>query len=398
MGETQFTQKEEMGGTHQELDIESKVSSWEDRFRYGVADSWDSESMGMVRVRYFKARFRWKEKTWVISLFVVLSLVAFIATMFVNDCPTNSHGDCILKSLHRFSFQPLDENPLLGPSSSTLRDIGALQGTKMWKQHEQWRLVTCIWLHAGVFHLVVNLSSIIFIGIRLEKEFGPLRIAIIYTLSACFGSLVSALFVQNCPAVGASAPTFGLLGAMLSGLIRNWSIYADKFPAFMALSFITTINLFLGLLPHVDNFANIGGFLSGILLGFMLFTDPQVRQFDGKMAPYDHHMKSSIKFEHKLDKPALRIVSLVIFLLGLIGALLSGVYGINANQYCSWCRYLNCVPIKKWSCNEKDSACEAYVSNGEVTLTCDVDGKFRTYPFAHMSKARMRDLCNHLCS
>lgn len=39
-------------------------------------------------------------------------------------------------------------------------------------RHQAWRLVTCIWLHAGVVHLVVNMLSLVFIGIRLEQQFG----------------------------------------------------------------------------------------------------------------------------------------------------------------------------------------------------------------------------------
>ncbi|KAK1287133.1 hypothetical protein QJS10_CPB19g00165 [Acorus calamus] len=54
-----------------------------------------------------------------VSLFVVLSVVAFFATIFVNDCPSDPPGDCFFASLGRLSFQPLSENPLIGPSSST---------------------------------------------------------------------------------------------------------------------------------------------------------------------------------------------------------------------------------------------------------------------------------------
>ena len=66
-----------------------------------------------------KSGTRKREDSWVISLFVVLHIVAFAATMFVNDCWQNSHRDCAIKVLGRLSFQPLWENPLLGPSSST---------------------------------------------------------------------------------------------------------------------------------------------------------------------------------------------------------------------------------------------------------------------------------------
>lgn len=61
---------------------------------------------------------RRRADTWVVSVFVIIHVGVFIATMLVNDCWTNSHGDCALQALGRFSFQPLSENPLLGPSQS----------------------------------------------------------------------------------------------------------------------------------------------------------------------------------------------------------------------------------------------------------------------------------------
>lgn len=38
---------------------------------------------------------------------------------------------------------------------------------------------------------------------------------------------------------------------------------------------IAAINLALGILPHVDNFAHIGGFATGFLLGFVLLIQPR---------------------------------------------------------------------------------------------------------------------------
>lgn len=50
--------------------------------------------------------------------------------------------------------------------------MGALETGKVAKDHEWWRLITCIWLHAGVIHILANMLSLLMIGIRLEKEFG----------------------------------------------------------------------------------------------------------------------------------------------------------------------------------------------------------------------------------
>ncbi|KAL5058906.1 hypothetical protein RYX36_030510, partial [Vicia faba] len=75
--------------------------------------------------------------------------------------------------------------------------------------------------------------------------------------------------------VGASGALFGLLGGMLSELITNWSMYDNKSAAFFTLVIIIVIHLAIGILPHVDNFAHIGGFLTGFLLGFVFLIHPQ---------------------------------------------------------------------------------------------------------------------------
>jgi membrane associated rhomboid family serine protease len=51
---------------------------------------------------------------------------------------------------------------------------------------------------------------------------------LLYVISGFGGSLLSALFIQSNISVGASGALFGLLGGMLSELITNWTIYANK--------------------------------------------------------------------------------------------------------------------------------------------------------------------------
>ncbi|KAG0474939.1 hypothetical protein HPP92_014625 [Vanilla planifolia] len=104
---------------------------------------------------------------------------------------------------------------------------------------------------------------------------GQVRIGVIYLLSGFGGSILSSLFIRNNISVGASGALFGLLGAMLSELITNWTIYSNKAAALFTLLIVIVINLAVGILPHVDNFAHIGGFLTGFLLGFMMLPRPQ---------------------------------------------------------------------------------------------------------------------------
>lgn len=50
--------------------------------------------------------------------------------------------------------------------------MGALDVRKVVHEHQGWRLISCIWLHAGVIHVLANMLSLLLIGIRLEQEFG----------------------------------------------------------------------------------------------------------------------------------------------------------------------------------------------------------------------------------
>lgn len=178
------------------------------------------------------------------------------------------------------------------------------------------------------------------------------RVGVIYLLSGIGGSIMSSLFIQNNISVGASGALFGLLGAMLSELLTNWSIYANKvalFPchwsyywtfwglfslafweipissfgnerliflwqaaALFTLVIIIAINLAVGILPHVDNFAHIGGFLSGLLLGFVFLVRPQFGWLEGRHLPAGSRLKS----KYTVYQYVLWIVAAILFITG----------------------------------------------------------------------------------
>ncbi|KAL6493782.1 hypothetical protein OROGR_031691 [Orobanche gracilis] len=336
-----------------------------------------------IPFHFFRRLSQRKESTWIISVFVILHLIAFCATMIVNDCWRNSHAQCVFRQLGRFSFQPLSENPLLGPSAYGLDAMGALRLRYLTSDHQLWRAFTSPCLHAGVFHLIISLSSVIFVGVHLEQEFGPcispaqfrifsvfikdgvitkdalIRIGVIYIVSALTGGLLAALFLQDRPSVSASGALFGLLGATFSGFFQNWKVYSEKTAAIVVLLIILMLNAILGLTPLVNNFSNIGGFISGLLVGFMLLFKPNAgKVYQNKEGIFDYDVKNSTKLKQMLDKPVSRIVCLVILSLLLVGGGLALVRGVNVNKYCDWCKYIDCVPFKWWSCSDKTIRCE----------------------------------------
>ncbi|XP_057977505.1 RHOMBOID-like protein 2 [Malania oleifera] len=321
----------------------------EDLERGGTKSSGINYPRGNYSSSYYVETTERQWSSWLIPMFVVANVAVFIVAMYVNNCPKNNlgfDGSCVAKFLGRLSFQPLKENPLFGPSSSTLEKLGALEWNKVVHGHQGWRLLTCIWLHAGVIHLLANMLSLVFIGIRLEQQFGFVRVGLVYLLSGFGGSILSSLFIQRNISVGASGALFGLLGAMLSELLTNWTIYTNKVAALITLVVIIVINLAVGILPHVDNFAHIGGFMAGFLLGFVLLLRPQFGWRERGHLPADTRVKS----KHKAYQYVFWVVALVLLIAGFTLGLVMLFRGDNGNDHCSWCHYLSCVPTSRWNC------------------------------------------------
>lgn len=326
-----------------------------------------------------------------IPFFVVVNVVMFFITMYINNCPHNTASNqCVAKFLRRLSFQPLSENPLLGPSTDTLRRLGALDVNKVVHEHQGWRLITCIWLHAGVIHIVVNMFSLLFIGIKLEQEFGFLRIGIVYLISGLGGSLLSALFLRNSISVGASGALFGLLGAMLSELLTNWTMYSNKCAALITLVVVVVINLAIGILPHVDNFAHIGGFLSGFLAGFVLLIKPRAEEM-----AYNNYGGFPFRRKHKLYQYILCVIALILLIVGFTVAMVMVLRGVDGNKKCAWCHYLSCVPTSKWNCNT--GSCRTTQIGNQVQVTCLSNNKSMS-TLANQSQSVLENLCAKLCS
>ncbi|KMT00679.1 hypothetical protein BVRB_9g219680 [Beta vulgaris subsp. vulgaris] len=241
--------------------------------------------------------------SWLVPIIFVVDVALFALTMYENNCPESldepAHTCVFFDHLGRFSFEPLHNNPLLGPKTTTLQNMGGLR-VELVQEGEWWRLLSCLWLHAGLIHLIANMISLLFMGIRLEEEFGFWRVGPLYVLSGLGGSLMSCVNVLRKQrvgviSVGASGALFGLLGAMLSELITNWTIYANKCSAILSLIVVIALNLAVGLIPGVDSSAHIGGFVSGFLLGFVLLMRPQFGYVSSKYLPPGYKQKSRHK-------------------------------------------------------------------------------------------------------
>lgn len=275
--------------------------------------------------------------------------------------------------------------------------MGALDVTDVVKKHQVWRLLSCVWLHAGVFHVLANMLSLLFIGVRLESEFGFARIGFLYVISGFGGTLLSALFMRTTISVGASGALFGLLGSMLSELITNWTMYSNKLAALLTLVVIIALNLAMGILPHVDNFAHIGGFLSGFLIGFVLLIRPQFGWVNQRNAP-PGYVAPSKEPKHKTYQYCLWIISLILLVVGFAVGVDLLLRGVNVNDHCPWCHYLSCVPTSFWNCEPRQVYCQSNQIENQLNMTCLSSGKNSIFFLTSNDSSEVQQLCAQLCS
>ncbi len=139
------------------------------------------------------------------------------------------------------------------------------------KAGQYYRLVTCMFLHAGFMHIILNMYSLFIVGPRVEDFFGKGKFLFIYFLSGISASLLSVGLNGNVISVGASGAIFGLFGA----LVYFGYTYRGYIGAMVKSQIVPIVlyNLFMGLLiPGIDMWGHLGGLIGGLMVANMVGT------------------------------------------------------------------------------------------------------------------------------
>lgn len=136
---------------------------------------------------------------------------------------------------------------------------------------EPYQLVTHMFTHGGLGHILFNMFALWSFGSMLERVWGPKRFLIFY-LACGLAAGIAQLFLSDAPAVGASGAIMGLLAAF-AYLFPNTQLIIFPFPvpvkAKWAIMVIAAIDLFGGVYPtgsNIAHFAHLGGLVMGLLL------------------------------------------------------------------------------------------------------------------------------------
>ncbi|XP_020623672.1 inactive rhomboid protein 1-like isoform X1 [Orbicella faveolata] len=243
-----------------------------------------------------------------------------------SQCEVTSEQSCIFRRGHWY------KDKMLCSDVNCLDGICGMTGVKhKTGGHQGYRLITPIFLHLGVLHLIMNLFFQVPVGMLIEREIGTVRMALIYLISGIGGNLICGLFSPLTPQAGASGALFGLIGLLIIKLLQLR--HEVKRPCVEALILlgVVLVSFALGTLPYIGNFVHIGGFFFGLFASLVFL--PRLNFRCQSLAIY-------LSF---------KVVAFA-FLFCVIVATSLAFFFIKSANFCWWCQYIDCVPYTEHFC------------------------------------------------
>jgi rhomboid protease GluP len=140
---------------------------------------------------------------------------------------------------------------------------------------QPWRLVSSLFVHGGLTHLLLNMASLWLLGVLLEARTGGARLLAAYLISGVAASAATLWYHSaGVNSTGASGAIFGLYGLLLV-LLLSQKLVLDKWDRrgmFGVVLYLVLSNLISGLTGNIDNSAHVGGLLMGLLVAWPIRT------------------------------------------------------------------------------------------------------------------------------
>lgn len=135
-----------------------------------------------------------------------------------------------------------------------------------------WRLLSCVFVHIGIIHLLFNMYALYMVGVYLEPLLGKKRYITAYLCTGIFASLVS-LWWHDKPiaSAGASGAIFGMYGVFLALLSTKLIPKQIRQSLLQSIGIFVVYNLIYGVKSGIDNAAHAGGLISGLVIGYLYY-------------------------------------------------------------------------------------------------------------------------------
>lgn len=155
-----------------------------------------------------------------------------------------------------------------------LYELGDLSVTNVLVNKEYYRLITSMFLHGGIDHLVGNMIILFVLGAILERYTGHIVFFILYMITGICGNLLTIVFeVRNglsWNSIGASGAIMGLIGFLLVWFVASGGRYlGDSYT--LGRLFILAIYVYQAIRYQegINNIAHLGGFTAGFFFGLI---------------------------------------------------------------------------------------------------------------------------------
>jgi rhomboid protease GluP len=130
-----------------------------------------------------------------------------------------------------------------------------------------YQLFTSMFVHANIAHIAGNMLFLLIFGLRGEEMFSLPEYLLVYFLGGLTGNLLSLVLLPlDVPSVGASGAIFAMFGACT--IYARRSVRQSIIGALIYAFFLLLLNSGIG----VNNFAHLGGLVTGLLVGYLLAT------------------------------------------------------------------------------------------------------------------------------
>lgn len=231
------------------------------------------------------------------------------------------------------------------------------------RPNQWWRFIVPMFMHAGLIHIAFNMLLQLTLGREMEQAIGSIRYGLVYVSAGIFGFVMGGVLSAPFQAVtGASGSLFGVIALTLLDLLYSWRERKSPVKDLLFILVDIIISFVLGLLPGLDNFSHIGGFLMGLALGISVLHSPNaLRMKIGQDVAYSTvpegsegpqaFFKNPIGF-FKGRKPLWWVWWLVragaLVLVIIVFSVLLNTFYTTTDEVCSWCKYLSCLPVSDW--------------------------------------------------
>ncbi len=210
----------------------------------------------------------------------------------LDNFPSHVIGGCIVLYLATlvFDWHNIGTDSLqyfLSPSLKSVFIFGATGAIPVFQFGCWWTVFSSGWLHGSLLHITFNMLWIREFAPRVGQMYGSRRLVVIYTVAIGCGSLLTSIagrYFEALPtllqgsdlAIGASGGIFGLCGALTAG----GQITGDTRVRQKYFRYAVAFFLFGLIVPRVDNWGHLGGFLGGYAVSYLPWLDP--RNEEGK--------------------------------------------------------------------------------------------------------------------